>query len=859
MTAFLTWYLILQLLGLIALPIAFRVLRHLPDRGYTLSKALGLLLTGYGLWLLVSFGFLRNTRIAIVFVMLLVAAFAAYLGFAQRAELWAFLNRNRRLILVVEVLFFVSFALWTAYRAYTPQLDHTEKPMELAFLNAIRRSATFPPHDPWLAGYPISYYYFGYVMAATLIKLSGVPSAVGFNVMIGLLFALTVVGAFGVTYNLVRISNLQSRISNLQSPKIRDWRLEIGDWAFALLGSLFVAVIGNLEGFLDVLHSRGIGPARFWVWLDILDINTPPTPGGWIPERNWWWWRASRVITQRDLLGNHVEIIDEFPFFSFMLGDMHPHLLALPFVMLALGLALNILTGVGQDEEWLPVPRFTPQALLLPLIVGNFVFLHSWDFPTYFALVVAAYGMRRYLELGTLRRTWLRDVASFAVWLGGVGLLFFLPYLVGPRPYTGGIGLVGIIKTKLRQFVVMFGPFLFVAGSLVAARLGDWWRSVRQEGVGSEVWAVAVTLVPVAALSLLLGWWTAAFLALFLGLTVVVLAHDLRREVLRAEMVEKVTGEPVMAAGVGNPVARSDQDQTSDRSPSGAVGDRPEQMETGESGGRRSAVGGQRSAVAPAVGDRHSAVSPAVLFALLLIAAALTLTLATEFVFVRDRFGTRMNTVFKLYYQAWVMLAIAAAFGVSHLLRRWRGIPRSVWATALIALVLMGMVYPVAAGYTRANRFRGPATLDGLAYLRAYRPAEYAAIQWLNERVPDAPVILEATGESYRPDTSRFSSATGLPTLLGWEFHEIQWREPVPEMDQRRADVAAMYQATSVAQVKQLLDKYDIEYVVVGPTERTKYGLTPMQIEKFDRFMERVFDQDDVRIYRRRGGVNARR
>ena len=807
MTAFLTWYLILQLLGLIALPIAFRVLRHLPDRGYTLSKALGLLLTGYGLWLLVSLGFLRNTRIAIVFVMLLVAACAAYLGFAQRAELWAFLNRNRRLILVVEALFFVSFALWTAYRAYTPQLDHTEKPMELAFLNAIRRSATFPPHDPWLAGYPISYYYFGYVMAATLIKLSGVPAAVGFNVMIGLLFALTVVGAFGITYNLVRISNLQSPISNLQSPKARNWRLEIRDWAFALLGPLFVAVIGNLEGFLDVLHSRGIGSAQFWAWLDILDINTPPVPNGWIPTRNWWWWRASRVITQRDLLGRHVEIIDEFPFFSFMLGDMHPHVLALPFVMLALGCALNILAGVGQEEEWLPVPRFTPQALLLPLIVGSFVFLHSWDLPTYFALIVAAYGMRRYLERGTVRSEWLRDVASFAVWLGGVGLLLFLPYLVGPRPYVGGIGLVGIIKTKLRHYAVMFGPFLFVTGSLLLARIGPWWRAVREEGVTTATWGIALIALPIAGLCLLLGWWAAAFMAVFLGFTVVVLFHDLRRIAVRTAPAAEPVGEPAMTAELSNP---------------------------------HSAIRNPKSEIAT-------------LFALLLITTAVALTFATEFVFVRDRFGTRMNTVFKLYYQAWVMLAIAAAFGVPHLLRRWRGLPRAVWATALIALVLMGMVYPVAAGYTRANRFRGPATLDGLAYLKASRPAEYAAIRWLNEHVPDAPVILEAPGNSYRADTSRFSSATGLPTLLGWDFHEVQWREPVPEMNQRQADAATIYQSTDIRQVRQLLDKYGIEYVVVGPTERAKYGLTPAQIEKFDRFMERVFDRDGVRIYRYRG------
>lgn len=794
MTVFLTWYLILELLGLIALPITFRVFRWLPDRGYAFSKPLGLLLTGYGLWLLVSFGFLRNTRIAIIFVMLLVAALAAYLGYEERAATWVFLKRNRRLVVATEVLFFVGFALWTLYRAYNPELDHTEKPMELAFLNAIRCSETFPPHDPWLAGYPISYYYFGYVLAAMLTKLSGVPSAVAFNVMIGLLFALTVTGAYGLTYELVETLR-KTGIGGGKGDRERKTKAEGRMLVVPLLGPLLVAVIGNLEGFLDVLHSRGIGPARFWAWLDIQEINTPPIPGGWLPVRGWWWWRASRVITQRNLLGDPVEIIDEFPFFSFMLGDMHPHVLALPFAMLALGLALNTLLGFGREEDWLPVPRTTPSALLLPLIVGSFTFLHSWDFPTYFALVIATYGMRRYLELGAVRRAWLQDVGYFAMWLGVLSLLLFLPYHVGPRPYTGGIRLVGLIKTKLRQYVVMLGLFLFVAGSLVAARLREWWRAVRRDGVRAVTWGVAAIALPVTILSLILGWWTAAFLALFISLTVIVLLHDLRQGVARVAVTEGRVAEPTMAAGLENPI------------------------------------------------------SPAALFTLLLVATGLGLTFATEFFFVRDRFGSRMNTIFKLYYQAWVMLALASAFGVYYLLQRWRGVVRWAWMGALVVLLLMGMVYPVAAGYTRAGRFQRSATLDGLAYLQAYQPSEYAAIQWLNENVTDAPVVLEAPGGSYRPETNRISSATGLPTLLGWDFHEFQWWDVIPEKDQREKDTAIIYQSTDVTRVQQLLDKYDIEYVVVGPFERQKYGLTAVQINKFDHFMERVFDQDSIRIY----------
>ncbi|MBS1252510.1 MAG: hypothetical protein MAG451_01550 [Anaerolineales bacterium] len=820
MTAFITWFFILEILGAITLPIAFRLFRWLPDRGYALAKPLGLLLTGYGLWVLVSFRFLRNTRVAIVLVMLIVAAGAVYLVRQQWPAFRAFLRLNRRVILVTELLFLIGFAAWTVFRAYNPALDHTEKPMELAFLNAILRSDTFPPHDPWLAGYTISYYYFGYLIAAVLTKLAGTAPAVAFNLMIAALFALTLTGAYSLTYNLIEGLRRSEgaggqggwgaggRGSGEVGLEQHSPSSPLSSLLVALFGPLFVAVAGNLEGFLDALHSRGLGSAAFWEWLDIQDLSAPATSGGWIPERNWWWWRASRVITQRDLLGNLVEIIDEFPLFSFLLGDMHPHVLALPFAFLALAVALNILFGTGRDEDWpfdgaqdwLPALSLSPLALFLPFLIGAFGFLHSWDFPTYLLLVTAAYGLRRYIELGRLKSDWWRDMVWFAVWLAALSIILFVLFHIGPRPYTGGVGLVGVVKTKLRQFTVMFGLFLFVVVSFLILQVRAWFSSARNDGVSVDVWAVIVIAVGVAGLCFVLGWWTAAALSILIGLGVIVLLNKVR-------------------------LAASEQ---------------------------RSGGAGERGSVHPSTpAQLGNPVAASTIFVLLLIVTALALTFATEFVFVRDRFGSRMNTVFKFYYQAWVMLAVASAFGVYYLVRRWRSVLRWAWVAGFGVVLLATLVYPVLAGYTRAGRFEGERTLNGLAYVESYQPAEYAAIQWLQESVVGAPTILEALGDSYRADTSRISAATGLPTLLGWGGHETQWRSEVPEMGQRQNDVATIYRSLDARQVQRLLEQYDVKYVYVGPAESRKYGLAQSQIDKFDTFMEQVFARGSVRIYRR--------
>ncbi len=111
------------------------------------------------------------------------------------------------MIVIVEVLFFLAFAAWAFVRASNPNIEVSggEKTMELAFINAILRSPTFPPHDPWLSGYAISYYYFGYVMTAMLAKATGTLGSVAHNLMSALIFALSFIGAYGILYNLLAV------------------------------------------------------------------------------------------------------------------------------------------------------------------------------------------------------------------------------------------------------------------------------------------------------------------------------------------------------------------------------------------------------------------------------------------------------------------------------------------------------------------------------------------------------------------------------------------------------------------------------------------------------------------------------
>ena len=166
-------------------PLVFRLFPALTDRGYTLARAVGLLLWGWLFWMLASLGVLRNDLGGLLFALLLVMAISVWSIVNRKSEIVNFLKANLRLIVITEILFLLAFAFMAFVRASNPEATGTEKPMELAFINAILRSPTFPPNDPWMSGYSISYYHFGYILTAMLARLTGVSGNLAFNLMSG--------------------------------------------------------------------------------------------------------------------------------------------------------------------------------------------------------------------------------------------------------------------------------------------------------------------------------------------------------------------------------------------------------------------------------------------------------------------------------------------------------------------------------------------------------------------------------------------------------------------------------------------------------------------------------------------------
>src|SRR6266542_3741310 len=205
------WWLAVQLIALCATPLCLALFRPLADRGYGLSKAFGLLVFGYGTWLLVVLKVLPNGRLTYLVVLALVAGGSYLVWRRQGPALLDFWRQRRGLLLLEEGLFLVTYLGFLLIRSHNADISGTEKFMDFAFMNAVTRSSTFPPLDPWLAPSPavphptINYYHFGYLIQGLLLKLTGVLPAAGFNFALSLLFGLAATGAFSLGYTLTRV------------------------------------------------------------------------------------------------------------------------------------------------------------------------------------------------------------------------------------------------------------------------------------------------------------------------------------------------------------------------------------------------------------------------------------------------------------------------------------------------------------------------------------------------------------------------------------------------------------------------------------------------------------------------------
>ena len=372
----------------------------------------------------------------------------------------------------------------------------------------------------------------------------------------------------------------------------------------------------------------------------------------------------------------------------------------------------------------------------------------------------------------------------------------------------------------------MFGPLLLP----IFAYLIYLWRSIRiQFHVGKGILIALVLLFILWFSSLIIGLGIAS-IPLFGNIFVNSMGGDTGSGLFQESITRRITGSGwislslLLSLAFGSLIAilrprRASEDQAVDQT---GIED------------------SQASSQNPVpIGNSHY-------FVLLLILMGGLLVLFTEFYFLRDQFGSRMNTIFKFYYQTWIMWGIAAAFGVSVLLRELRRYWAIGFRIGLTFLFIMALAYPVMSVWNKTNGFlpQEGLTLDGAAYLEKSNQDDIAGIRWLESAPPGA--VIEAVGPQYS-EFARVATISGQPNVLGWAGHESQWRGGRKEIGTREEDIQAIFSSNDWEHTKLLLDMYNVRYIFIGNLERRTYRVNEA---KFERFLgEPVFQAGQVSIY----------
>ena len=880
--AFIVWVALLVVLQAVAWPLVRVLFARFPDRGWGFSRLLTMLVASWMVWFLASIPIISFRAIWAWVAVLVLGAGSFVLGrwlgqMRPDADGWRFW-RNRT-ILAAELVFWAIFGLFLIYRLNNPDSYHPiwggEKPMEFAHINAILRSAHFPPVDPWYAGGYINYYYYGEYLVAFLIKLTGIPIEYAFNLAQPTVIALLASGGFSIaaafgkhTFQIVR-------------------RRVTGGTIFAgLVGVFLLSIAGNLVDAARMV-DRAIHGA------------TPVYAFGY------WVWDPSRAIPN---------VITEFPYFTGLYADLHAHVVALPITVAILGVLYSLVLDWRAVAVATSIPTIVPRIavglgarlLLLAVLIGTLWPTNAWDVPMY----VAMSGIAMLMATRGIVVLWKRlgvAVGAMAV-VGALAYLSILPFM---QHY---VALFSSVKThdantSLVAVESHFGVFflLVFAGLMtVLAR------------TGSLPYPLDTPIVPfgLVGIVLLYRWWAVgrsdATLQSADALTVIVVIGLLVAAFMLGAPRRCDFGLPgivprlVVAAGAIGVLLLVTMDRPV---PALYLG-----------------FGAVAAGLWLALADTTDR------FLTAMIAGGMLLGAALEYVYLQDNLdggaAYRMNTVFKFYNQLWVLFALASAGLVARMAAAWLARPVTIeeieveevsttddglevvetktvtarrsgpapdWSIAGLALAGVLAVASLAFAFQATparldQHWDQPGrtlTLDAYDWMTyaqmpfvgangttmvSYKD-DLAAIDWLNEHVHGSPVIAEAAFGAYRCNGSRFSIATGLPAVIGWTGHESQQRSnsdlypsvdssgnPIPSRDQA---MRAFYTDGDVAAKQAFLKQYGVEYVIVGQTETlypqvngndcvitdTSAGMAAIQ-SMVGTDLEIVFQQGTTTIYR---------
>ena len=689
---FWTWWLLALFMGMVAMPATGRLFEGFEDKGWLFSKVFAIAVTGFLTGFLVAVELLPFTTAVCIGVSVVCGIICAVLFHVQlKKGIECYPAGKMQLIIREELLFFGIFLLWTYLAGFRPQAYGTEKFMDYGFMEAMMRSKTLPARDLWYSQGTINYYYGGQYFAVFLTKLTGSRVEVTYNLMRTFVAAF----AFVFPFSLVR-QMAKDRLYGRMSGKKK---------YLPSLSGVTAGIAVSIAGNVHYIVYRCVIPLIHKIQ------GVEETESYWFPD-------ATRYIGYNPV-NDSDKTIHEFPCYSFVLGDLHAHVVNVMFVIFLVGRLyawMKMIRNRGTEPEKQDLRDFWLRQLLMPhillaaVLLGMFQWTNYWDFVIYFVVTGGVVLFANIIRFeGKVVRVLAVTIVQ-AVEIIGISYLVILPFTLKFETMVQGVALAQH-HTLWYQLLILWGLPVILTVLLIASILMEKLKGMKKKSLYRLMEAISV----------------------------------------------------------------------------------PD------------------------------------LFAVIMGLCAIGLIVIPELVYVRDIYengNARANTMFKLTYQAYILFGMTMGYGIYRLIV----VSRQKIFKILSGVGLFVLIWTV--GYFgnavhawfgevwNPSQYKG---LDATTFLETDFPQDAAAIRWLKENIEGSPVVLEANGDSYT-GYERVSASTGLPTVLGWYVHEWLWRNDVPDLNEKSADIETIYTSADEETVKELIKRYDISYIFVGGQEQEKYG-----------------------------------
>jgi len=732
------WWLVIFLLGGLSLPLIFSIFNDFWDKGYIFSKIVSVGLVTYALLVLGVCRILPFTSLSI-FSLVAVGLVLNAIYLCRKArwhDFFGLIRQNWRGFLWEESMFFLLLTGWSWLRGFAPDIEGLEKFMDWGFINSMLRSKFMPPIDIWFGSEPINYYYFGHLLFATLTKLTGMTSAITYNLSVATVCSLTFISSFSFSANLMSfhkkwpvclIPSQATQVELLASQTNETIRSPHKDTTkhtvfLSLVSALLLTFGGNLHtvykiATIDIQQNDG----NLVLTKEALSKAS----------------EAYRFTDATRFIGYDPEVkedkpIHEFPLYSFVVADLHGHMNDIPVVLLFMSFLLAIYMDREKKQR-----RGLPDSGLIDwkLSIGSSMILsvaymtNAWDFAIYGLLFGTSFLFIN-LHLGNNGKTAISKALVNGLLVILFWYIFTLPFSVNFTSMAKGVSFSDA-HSPFYQLFILYGGF----------------------------WIIAAPF--------------------FFYLIATFFSNRIHRQ-------------------------------------------------------KRLNIN----------------VNTADVFVFSIILIATLLVIIPEIGYVKDIYvdaGRRSNTMFKLVYQAFIMYSLVSGYVCYRTLLFIKTVPlRATYKTLFISVLICHGLYPYFAikSYYGLTNYKG---LWGLNFLKSQYPDNFNVANWLNQNVAGQPVILEARGNSFTTD-NQISVVTGLPTVLGWFTHEWLWRGGYDLPHARSLDVAKMYQSGDPNELRNIIRKYSIEYVLVGDKEREKYQNINEQIF-IDLGAKIVFQSGQTKLY----------